>query len=141
MTTSYDHKTPPVDAQQGVDGEVGIVNDGTYFECDNAYRSVTLTRTVEQPDRISLDIDVDLGAAGQTISVNVDRRALLHALLVLSPIAYVVPGEVVVELETHKRCVVREVHAATATVHDGDGLRRIPVGLLFRAERTMDGDK
>lgn len=79
MTEQYQHTIPPSDAYRDLDAEVALVADGALVDVEDTVRAIRLTRPQAGPGRIVIDVDLDLGLAGQGVTVSVDRMTLVRA--------------------------------------------------------------
>lgn len=131
-TEQYQHTLPPSDAYRDIDAEVALVANGALVDAEDTVRAVRLTRTQAGPDRIAIDVDLDLGLAGQAVTVSVDRMTLVRALLSLSPLTRPVVGERLVDLTSHETVTVRVVDGMQCEVAGPGGLYRQHAGLLAK---------
>lgn len=136
--TSYNQIVGGDLPESDLPASVSLCADGALVDDPDA-RSVRLSVVGEDADGIDITVPVDLGIAGQSVSVSVDRQTFVRTLLALSPVVIVVPGERVIDLVSREIGTVRAVHGLSAEVaYDASGLTRTPVGHLIRAARTME---
>lgn len=83
---------------------VSIAADGTVTDAPTRDARITV-----DSDRIAIDADLDLGIAGQTVSISFSKGGLAAAVRGLAPIDALIPGEIVRDIESGVRAVVRQV--------------------------------
>lgn len=88
--------------------DVGLIADGSHTEAPDT-TSIHLEVAGEESDFLAIDFDLDLGIAGQSITISVPLRSFAVAVRSLAPMLRYVVGEVVVDIETGARGVVRQV--------------------------------
>lgn len=117
---------------------VSIVNDGTiYDQTPDPHNHHNLTLITQEEGRVAVEFDLDLGIAGQSVTLSTQLAGLTRAILTLAPIAELQPGERVWDTEYRHEVIVREISGDTALVDEGRGLVRRPVGVLVRHLPTM----